>query len=271
MVAASVPEDLRNNAPKLSKAEEAQREKWARLLEMIKKGRLDSLTTFWAREGHELGGIDAPVPNFISETRRTLLQIAAAAGHENIVAWLLEDAHANPTVEVPPRNADDNELDDDGHRSDLSESPSLPIASSRRTAYDLAKTRAVRNVFRRCAAAHPDWWDWFGAARVPSALNPEMKDQQDDKKKVRRKMLKDRVRNRETREKEKELPSPQPVTEVRDDVVPMHVADGPRKLGGSGGGSDNYSELTPEMRMRIERERRARAAEARLQNRISRS
>jgi len=128
-------------------------------------------------------------------------------------------------------------------------------------------------VFRRCAAAHPDWWDWFGAARVPSALNAEMKDQQDDKKKVRRKMLKDRVRDRETREKEKEkeLPSLQPVMEVRDDIVPTHVADGPRKLGGSGGGSDNYSGLTPEMRMRIERERRARAAEARLQNRISRS
>jgi hypothetical protein len=92
-----------------------------------------------------------------------------------------------------------------------------------------------------------------------------MEDQQDDKKKVRRKMLKDRVRVRETRERENEKDTVQPVVQVSEDIVTLHAPDGPRKLGGSGVGSDDYSRLAPEMRMRIERERRARAAEARMQ------
>ncbi|KAJ6624959.1 hypothetical protein B0H10DRAFT_1942907 [Mycena sp. CBHHK59/15] len=134
------------------------------------------------------------------ERRVTLLQLAAQAGHEEVTSWLLDTLHADPTVDVPlPRLG---ELDDvDGNDTDASDLPK-PLKGSRRTAYDLARTRAVRDVFRRCAATHPDWWDWFGAARVPSALSKEMEEER-TRKEGQEKGLKDRVKEREAKVKER--------------------------------------------------------------------
>ena len=48
-------------------------------------------------------------------------------------------------------------------------------------------------------------------------------------------------------------------------VKPKDMAiDGPRRLGGSAGGQDAVAGLSAEMRAKVERERRARATEARL-------
>jgi hypothetical protein len=52
--------------------------------------------------------------------------------------------------------------------------------------------------------------------------------------------------------------APPPVAEA-----PVGGKTGPQKLGGKIGGEGNLAGMTPEMRMRVERERRARAAEAR--------
>ncbi|KAJ7695094.1 hypothetical protein B0H17DRAFT_931041 [Mycena rosella] len=241
---------------KLSKEEEILREKWSRLLEMVSKGRLDPLKAFWEREGPNLGGVDTLIPDWAGEKRSTLLQLAAHAGHEDVTDWLLENLHADPTVDVPLAKAGELEDDDSGDASDSAKAPK----GSRRTAYDLARTRAVRDVFRRCAGAHPDWWDWFGAARVPSALSKEMEEERDEKKKVRRKGLKDKVKEREGKAKPPLEPEPKPVVQeqkVRDPT-------GPRKLGGASGAVEGIAGLTPEMRAKVERERRARAAEARL-------
>ncbi|KAJ7132112.1 hypothetical protein C8R44DRAFT_612790 [Mycena epipterygia] len=241
---------------KLSKEEENFREKWSRLLEMVSKGRLDPLKSFWEREGANLGGVDALIPDWAAERKVTVLQLAAHAGHEDVTSWLLEDLHADPTVDVPLAKAGDPE---DNESGDASDSPKPP-KGSRRTAYDLARNRAVRDVFRRCAGAHPDWWDWFGAARVPSALSKEMEEERDEKKKVRRKGLKDKVKEREGKARPPSEPEPKPVVQepkVRDPT-------GPRKLGGASGAVEGIAGLTPEMRARVERERRARAAEARL-------
>ncbi|KAJ7493452.1 hypothetical protein B0H11DRAFT_1858895 [Mycena galericulata] len=241
---------------KLSKEEEILREKWTRLLEMISKGRLDPLKSFWEREGATLGGVDTLIPDWADEKRATLLQVGAHAGHEDVTSWLLETLHADPTVDVPLVKAGELEENDSG---DASDSPKPP-KSSRRTAYDLARNRAVRDVFRRCAGAHPDWWDWFGAARVPSALSKEMEDEREEKKKVRRKGLKDRVKEREG--KVKPTPEHEPAPVVQEQKV--RDPTGPRKLGGASGAAEGIAGLTPEMRARVERERRARAAEARL-------
>lgn len=241
---------------KLSKEEENFREKWTRLLEMVSKGRLDPLKSFWEREGANLGGVDALIPDWAGERKVTVLQLAAHAGHEDVTSWLLEDLHADPTVDVPLAKAGDPEDNDSG---DASDSPKPP-KGSRRTAYDLARNRAVRDVFRRCAGAHPDWWDWFGVARVPSALSKEMEEERDEKKKVRRKGLKDKVKEREG--KVKPAPEPEPKHVVQEQKV--RDPTGPRKLGGASGAVEGIAGLTPEMRARVERERRARAAEARL-------
>jgi hypothetical protein len=192
--------------------------------------------------------------------------VASQAGQEEVTRWLLEEARADPTVAVPLGGANARQEDGDGYDSDASEAPSALPAGARRTAYDLARTRGVRNVFRRCAADHPDWYDWFGAARVPSALSKEMEEGREEKKKVRRKGLKDKVREREAKEREKEKDKPSPL-EIIEPVKPEPGREnltGPRKLGGAIGVAEGVAGLTPEMRAKVERERRARAAEARL-------
>lgn len=249
---------------KLSKEEEALREKWTRLLEMVHKNRLEPLKVFLEREKAALGGVDAPIPDWTGETRATLLQLAVHDGHEEMARWILEDARADPTVAVPlakPGDEDENE----NNASDASEAPPRP-AGARRAAYDLARTKPMRDVFRRCAAAHPEWWDWLGAGRVPSVLSEEKEREQEEKKKVRRKGLKDRVREREAREREKVKDRPETPPAVAEPVVraSLTVPSTSRKLGGGSGATEGVAGLTPEMRAKVERERRARAAEARM-------
>lgn len=261
------PEPEKPKQPKLSKEQEIYREKWYRLLEMVGKGRLEPLKAFWDREGSNLGGVDSIIPEWAGERRATLLQVSAQAGHEEVTRWLLEDLHADPTIDVPVVKPGEKEDEVDGNNSDASDSPPMRTAGTRRAAYDLARSRGVRNVFRRCAGAYPEWWDWFNAGRVPSALSKEMEEERDEKRKVRRRGLKDRVKEREAKEREKEKDRPPPVSETppaqkleskRQDL------SGPRKLGGSTGAAEGVAGLTPEMRAKVERERRARAAEARL-------
>ncbi|GJE91150.1 Archaeo-eukaryotic release factor domain-containing protein [Phanerochaete sordida] len=261
----------RPEKPKLTAEEAAQldaqralAERWARALEMVAKGRLDALRAFLAR-GDPLGpgGVDARAPEGVEDAApgETLLVYAVRRGAEDAVRWLLEDARADPTLAVQradaPAPAADDEGDEDG----------APVPGTRRTAYDYARTRGVRNVFRRCAAEHAEWWDWLGAgeggARVPSALSRAMEEEREGKKKVRRRGLKDKIREREAAQKEREaeLPAAEP---PKPEVRRREPAEGPRKLGGAAGAGESVMGLTPEMRAKVERERRARAAEARM-------
>ena len=253
--------------PKLTPEEEALREKWDRLLGMVSKRRLEPLKAFWEREGDALGGVNATIPEWTGDKRASLLQLAAHSGHEDVTQWLLEDLRADPTIPVPVSKLDiDIEVDGDG--ASVADGPMSK--TSRRTAYDLARDKATRDVFRRCAGAHPEWWDWFGAAHIPSALSKEMEDERDEKKKVRRKGLKEKLKEREARERErvKEREESRSPTPKEAQVEPkVKEASNPfvRRLGGSSGAMDAVEGLSPEMRARVERERRARAAEARLQ------
>ena len=241
--------------PKLTKEEEALKEKWERVLEMVSKGRLEPLRPFWDKEHANLvggggEGVDIKVPKVVGEYQgQTILQVAASSGQEEVVRWLLEEKNADPTIDVP---LESSVVDPDG-----------VTPSKRRTAYDLASTREVRNVFRRCAGSHPDKWDWFGAGRIPSALTADQEEQRDEKKKVRRKGLKDKIKEREARQP---TPEPEPEPEVETKVVGAFQEEktGPRKLGGTAGDNNAVLGLTPEMRAKLERERRARAAEARM-------
>lgn len=244
---------------KHSKEEELLRDKWSRLLEMIGKGRLEALKQFWEREGAAMGGVNAQIPEWMGESRATLLQVASLTGQEQVTAWLLTEAHADPTIPVPMGKGEDSPGDGRGDFGNTGEIHK----KSKRTAYDIAKTKAIRDIFRRCADEHPDWWDWLGDAHIPSVLSKDMEDEQNEKKKTRRKGLKDRVREREVKEKEKpQLPEPEPIQVTRG-IKPQGPSE-PQRLGGSSGSTDAVLGLTSEMRARIERERRARAAEARL-------
>lgn len=251
------PSSKEPKEPKLSKEEELFRDKWARLLDMIARGRLEALRSFWEREAANMGGVDARIPEWTGEARyATLLQFAVQAGQEEVTRWLLEDMHADPTVDVPASGVVSASVED----------AETSTTTGRRTAYDVARTKELRDVFRRTAGTHPDWWDWFGAARVPSILSKEMEEAKDEKKKIRRKGLKDKVKEREAKEKEREALSPaaEEVVEVKLTKKQAENLTGPRKLGGNAGAADGLEGLTPEMRAKVERERRARAVEERL-------
>lgn len=240
---------------------------------MVAKGRLDPLKAFLAKEGVLLGdgAVNARIPEDIDDAVKgeTLLVYATRKSQEDIVRWLIEDARVDPTVDVYRASADGEDDPVEAHEDD-DEAARPVVSGSRRTAYDFARTRGVRNIFRRCAADHPDWWDWLGTgdggARVPSVLSKEMEEGREEKKKVRRKGLKDKVREREAlqKDKEKELPVvvEEPKPEPRRSV--KEPDDGPRKLGGTSCAGESVMGLTPEMRAKVERERRARAAEARM-------
>lgn len=242
------------------------------MFDMMSKDRLEPLKSFWDREAHALGGIDASIPEYVSadasgnmKRAGTLLQAAVVVGSEDIVKWLLEEKDADPTIPVSSTSHDDDkDIAEDGQSQEDNAEATPLKPGTRRVAYDLARTKAIRDVFRRCAAAHTDKWDWLGAAHVPSGLSKEMEEERDEKKKVRRKGLKEKVKEREREVAAKRgvverEPTPEPTPAPR-----VENPTGPRKLGGASGATEGVAGLTPEMRARVERERRARAAEARL-------
>jgi len=275
--ASTEPKPKTPAVPKLTKEEEAKREKYRRILEMIRKGRLDSLKTFWEKESALFALVvdsatDAPpvidtrLPSWLDDpgepggAGETFLQIASSAGQDEVVKWLLEDLRADPRITLPsshslPATQDEQEA--------IADTPN-PVALTSKTAYDAASNKASRDVFRRCAWSHPDWWDWLGAARVPSTLSPQMEEEQDKKKDVRRKGMRERAKEREAARAKQEAET---IVEKPPAVVTPVPKHGPQKLGGISGATkerQSVAGLTPEMRATIERERRARAAEARL-------
>lgn len=257
--------------PKLTKDDEILKNKWIRAFDMISRDRLEAFKAFWDREADALGGINALIPEYACadvngnlKRAATFLQAAALSGSENILQWLLTDGNADPTVPVPAVfRDDDQDIPDDRQETDGESVPLKP--GGHRTAYDLSRTKVVRDIFRRCAAAYPDNWDWFVAGRVPSGLSKQMEDERDERKKARRKGLKEKFKEREREATTKKvvvglvesIPEPPPASKPENKT-------GPQKLGGASGATEGIAGLAPEMRARVERERRARAAEARL-------
>jgi len=95
-----------------------------------------------------------------------------------------------------------------------------------------------------------------------------MEEEREEKKKVRRKGLKDKIKEREIKEKEERANQLEGVVDadvpVMEPPARSEPNNAPRRLGGSAGSADAVAGLTPEMRAKVERERRARAAEGRL-------
>ena len=236
------------------------RERWERLVTMVRRGKLDALVNFIQRHNNMLQetltadtslpayasaqAIDAPLPLWWRESQArgsmvptNLLQLAAASDQADIVHFLLVEERADPT---------------------------LPVAAAlphHRTAYDLCTSKSTRAVFRRLMAEQPTWCRWDemgpGGARVPSALTAEMEEAQSSKTRHRRAAMRDKMREREAKAEVKPAdtpPAPAPVSTLG------HLW---QRLGGSAPAED--ASLSDDMRRRIEREKRARAAEARMQ------
>lgn len=278
---------------RLTEVEQAERTKWNRLTEMVRKNRTEALMTFLSKNEQEMliGNIDTRLPDWLLEQEAieagasapasrlipcTLLQLAAESGSEAVTRYLLEDKRADPTLaavrlgDVRRRLAESSETE---------QAPEAAVEPPHRTAYDLCSTKEVRNVFRRMMAEHPDQFNWggmaAGGARVPSALTEEMQDSQSAKQKDRRAALREKARERANKAAERSASSTsasqeeeQVASATLQQKSSHHTTN---RLGGSNTAPrallqqrDEQQGLTAEMRARIEREKRARAAEERM-------
>ena len=140
--------------------------------------------------------------------------------------------------------------------------PATPLESGK-WAYDLSSSKGVRNVFRRVAFEHPEKYDW-AAAHVPSGLSEEAEAAQEKKKVERRKGLREKMKERQVAQAQTNEGSVDGDALEPETVVPPPESKGPQRLGGARAGTgDGLAGLSGDMRAQIERERRARAAEAR--------
>ncbi|GAA5970787.1 hypothetical protein JCM8115_002943 [Rhodotorula mucilaginosa] len=255
-------------APKLSKEEELERDRWSRLVEMVKKGRVEALSTFLDKYGPELesghdGNGSVPwgtLPAFVPEakTAPTLLHLAAASGQAAVVRFLLSPPYSlSPVL----------------HETHLPPHTVRPIP----TPYEVASDRATRNEFRFAAFRDPARCDWLGSgiggARVPGGLDEEKEREKERKEEEKRAKLRERQRERDEAEAARRAVEEEAARQAREKeeerrrlLVPLH-ASGPQRLGGGAPApirERQQAGLSEEQKMRIQREERARAAEARL-------
>ncbi|KAK9764895.1 hypothetical protein K7432_007215 [Basidiobolus ranarum] len=111
--------------------------------------------------------------------------------------------------------------------------------------YDLCKDKSTRNAFRRCMADMPDRWDWLRKARVPSPLTKEMEEEQAAK---------------EAQYKQQQLERQRKLEEEKSKQDKRLSKNTNRKKTQTSSAINMSSETT----VSLERERRAKAAEARL-------
>lgn len=245
---------------KLTKLQELERDRWERLVEMVRKGKVEAVSNFLDKYGPELESVEEGVwgslPSWMEERkegRLTLLHVASSSDQVEMVRWLLEIKKADPTLQ---------EGGEEGQQ----------------TPYEMARSKQTRNVFRFLTMQHPDWWDWMGSgvggARVPSGLDETKEKEKEAKEEAKREVLRTKQREREAveaeeyRVKEEERKVKEEEERKREEERLMSIpTKGPKRLGGGPPmviQQRQQGNLTEEQKMRIQREERARAAEARL-------
>ncbi|TIA88973.1 hypothetical protein E3P81_03187 [Wallemia ichthyophaga] len=206
----------------------------SRAIEMVSKDRLEALKTHMDRHSGILTN-----PSIIMENGSTLLQIAAANNSHNVVTWLLLEKQVDPAV-----------------------------FGGNKTAYELSKGKESRDAFRIAMGKLPERWDWVEGARVPSSLTQEQLEQSSTsaREKERRKNLKDRMKEkRGAREQQevKQREEEEAKEKERIAKIPSHATT--NTLGGNANTLATAG-LSGDLKIKVERERRARAAEARMAN-----
>ncbi|KAI9321616.1 hypothetical protein BX666DRAFT_1874823 [Dichotomocladium elegans] len=188
----------------------------------------------------------------------SLLFLAAHHGHAALVSALVRDLDVDPTIQ--------NEFG--------------------KTAYDIAKEKDTRIAFRRLMNDFPDRWDWLHDAHVPSPLTRdaeldmiEKERQRKERENERRRKIEEERQKREEARMEAEgqraaaaaaaaAAAKQSQQQRLSSFRPSPPTSG-RTLGGGSSNINtpaemNMATMTPEARMRLEREMRARAAEERI-------
>ncbi|KUI63964.1 hypothetical protein VM1G_10743 [Cytospora mali] len=216
--------------PKLSEEEETALLHTQQLQALIRRSKLPALLSYL--KTNSLSATFRFQPADANHHAPTPLHLAAAQNSAPLITGLLTRGGADPT---------------------------LPNGEGK-TAFELAGDRATRDAFR--VARHElgeAAWDWEGAKVLPGMQREEAETRGE----------------RERKDKERKEAERRKVEEERLKKEGPKVSDTARRKGGVLGGSVEKSAeekrqeeargLTPEQRIRLERERRARAAEERLQ------
>ncbi|KAI9024487.1 hypothetical protein CLU79DRAFT_747427 [Phycomyces nitens] len=210
-----------------------------KLVGLVRQGKTSVIFSYLSK--HKDIQVSSILPSYITaeDSGRfpTLLHLASHYGHRSLVEALLMEAHADPTVK----------------------------SEGGKTAYEVAKDKSIRNVFRRCMHEMPEKWAWLEEARVPSPLTPEAEQEQLEKERVKKEKEEAKARlveeERLQREAEEEAKEQQ-----------LKAAEEVRKRGKANvlvakaliGSQGNMANMSPEARARLEREKRAKAAEERM-------
>jgi hypothetical protein len=226
----STPKQEKPAAPALSEEEQTALLHTTQLQALIRRSKLPALLSYLST--NTLSPDFRFYPAHSNHHAPTPLHLAAAQGSAALVTGLIARGGADPTVK----------------------------SEEGKTPFDLASDRSTRDAFRVARGiVGEEKWDW-DAAGVPTPLSKEEVDKREERE---RKEKETQERERREVEEKKLKAQPLPVKE-----------DGKAKKGVLGGlelkktaqerREDEARGLTPEQRARLDRERRARAAEERI-------
>ncbi|KAI8391286.1 uncharacterized protein BYT42DRAFT_591877 [Radiomyces spectabilis] len=213
-----------------------------KLVLLIKQGKTQVVTAYI--NNHPDVPVSSSLPEDVQaeDTLRlpSVLHIASNYGHPELVSQLIREYNADPTIK--------NRIG--------------------KTAYEVAKNKETRNAFRRCMCDLPNQWNWLQEAHVPSPLTKEAeaqlmeKERQKQQKEEERKRLieEERCKKEEAHQREMEAEAAAAANARK---KPQKLDPIAKALLGSSH-AVNTANMSPEARMRLEREKRARAAEERL-------
>lgn len=227
----AAPKSAKPAPPKLSEEEETALLHTSQLQAFIRRSKLPALLSYLKNNELSAGFLFQPQDSQQNHHAPTCLHMAASQNSAPLVSGLLLKADADPSLK-----------NQDG-----------------KTAFDLAGDRATRDAFRVARdELGEDKWDW-DAANVPPAMKRDEADKREE---------------RERKESEKQEADRKKAEEARLRTEGPKVSDKATKARGVLGGGvpktaqekreDEARGLTPEQKMRLDRERRARAAEERI-------
>ncbi|KAK4192765.1 hypothetical protein QBC35DRAFT_549704 [Podospora australis] len=214
-------------APRLTEEEEAAIFHTTQIQAIIRRSKLPALLSYFTTNKLDANFRFQPADTQQNHHAPTALHLAASQNSAPLITGLITRANADPTL----------------------------LSSEGKTPFDLAGDRATRDAFRVARAELGESaWDWE-AARVPAALKKEEAEKRAERERKEKETAEEQRRKAEEERLKKEGPK---VKESK-----------PRKGGVLGGAPLNTREeevrgLTPEQRMKLDRERRARAAEERI-------
>ncbi|KAL2130792.1 hypothetical protein VTI74DRAFT_5953 [Chaetomium olivicolor] len=220
-------------APKLTEEEEAAIFHTTQIHAMIRRSKLPALLSYFTNNKLSPNFRFQPADSQQNHHAPTPLHVAASQNSAALVTGLLTRANADPTI----------------------------LSAEGKTPFDLAGDRATRDAFRVARAELGEKvWDW-DAARVPAALKREEADKRAEREKKEKESKEEQRRKAEEERLKVEGPKV-------DDAKSRGRKGGILSAGPPKTAEEKRQEeargLTPEQRMKLERERRARAAEERI-------